>query len=210
MNILNLYAGLGGNRWYWDNCEVTAVELEDNIADQYQRFFPEDTLHRVDAHVFLEKCNLSDYDLIWSSPPCQTHSRMAISGKNRKPRYTDLSLYEEIMFLERHATGLYAVENVAPYYKPLIEPTQAVGRHRFWSNFTFEAQEIVQPSNFINLTTVEGSRKLKNWLGIEYDSNIYYQRNHCPAQVLRNCVHPLLGKQILQQARSLLHNRGII
>ena len=107
------------------------------------------------------------------------------------------------MYLEKHATGLYVVENVAPYYKPLIEPTQSVGRHRFWANFDFEAQEVEQPNNFINLTTVEGSKKLKNWLGIEYDSNIYYKKNHCPAQVLRNCVHPLLGEQILQQARLL-------
>jgi|TARA_R110000787_G_scaffold3763_7_gene14554 DNA (cytosine-5)-methyltransferase 1 len=201
MKILNLYAGLGGNRWLWKDCEVTAVELEDNIADQYQRFFPEDTLYREDAHVFLEKCDLNAYDMIWSSPPCQTHSKMAISGKNRKPRYTDLSLYEEIMFLQRHYKGRYVVENVAPYYKPFIEPSQSVGRHRFWSNFEFKAVEVAQPNNFINLTTVAGSHKLKQWLGIEYPNNIYYRNNHCPAQVLRNCVHPSIGLQILNHAR---------
>ena len=28
IKVLNLYSGLGGNRRLWDNCEVTAVELD--------------------------------------------------------------------------------------------------------------------------------------------------------------------------------------
>lgn len=35
MKILNLYAGIGGNRALWENCEVTAVELDEKIADVY-------------------------------------------------------------------------------------------------------------------------------------------------------------------------------
>ena len=50
------------------------------------------------------------------------------------------------------------------------------------------------------MTTVEGSNKLKEWLGIHYEGNIYYEGNHCPAQVLRNAVHPLVGKQIYDVA----------
>lgn len=30
--------------------------------------------------------------------------------------------------------------------------------------------------------------------------NNYYGNNHCPAQILRNCVHPKLGEQIYQAA----------
>ena len=37
---------------------------------------------------------------------------------------------------------------------------------------------------------------LMEWLGIHYEENIYYAGNHCPAQVLRNCVHPDLGLEI--------------
>lgn len=36
-----------------------------------------------------------------------------------------------------------------------------------------------------------------DWLGIHFDENIYYGKNHCPVQILRNCVHPLIGASIL-------------
>ena len=39
------------------------------------------------------------------------------------------------------------------------------------------------------------------WLGIHFEENIYYEGNHCPTQVLRNCVHPLVGEQIMRAAK---------
>ena len=48
---------------------------------------------------------------------------------------------------------------------------------------------------------VAGKLAMQDWLGIHYPENIYYGSNHCPAQILRNCVHPLLGAQILAAAR---------
>ncbi len=43
MKILNLYAGIGGNRKLWGNDhEITAVELRPEIAAVYQDFFPND------------------------------------------------------------------------------------------------------------------------------------------------------------------------
>ena len=44
MKILNLYAGIGGNRKLWKNVEVTAVEIDPNIAKIYQEFFPNDKI----------------------------------------------------------------------------------------------------------------------------------------------------------------------
>jgi hypothetical protein len=47
MKILNLYACLGGNRYKWDevaNIEVTAVELDTELARMYQERFPDDTV----------------------------------------------------------------------------------------------------------------------------------------------------------------------
>jgi hypothetical protein len=38
IKILNLYAGLGGNRKLWKNVEVTAVENNPEIAKIYQDF----------------------------------------------------------------------------------------------------------------------------------------------------------------------------
>ena len=41
MEILNLYAGIGGNRKLWgDDHEITAVEYKQEIADIYKDFFP--------------------------------------------------------------------------------------------------------------------------------------------------------------------------
>lgn len=197
--VLNLYAGIGGNRKLWYNCQVTAVEYTQKIADVYKTQHPDDEVVVADAHQYLLE-NYSNFDFIWSSPPCQSHSKMIKSGKNRKPRYPDMKLYEEILFLQHNYKGLWIVENVVPYYKPLINPTKQVGRHLFWSNFDFDVDEVKSPDNFINMTTVEGSNKLKEWLGIHYEGNIYYEGNHCPAQVLRNAVHPLVGKQIYDVA----------
>lgn len=44
IKVLNLYAGIGGNRKLWKNVDVTAVEIDENIAKIYQDFFPEDKI----------------------------------------------------------------------------------------------------------------------------------------------------------------------
>jgi len=196
--VLNSYAGLGGNRKRWTDCQVTAVEYTQKIADTYKSLYPQDDVIVADAHQYLLD-NHQNFDFIWSSPPCQSHSRMIRSGKNRKPRYPGLRLYEEILFLKHNFKGLWVVENVIPYYEPLL-PGKKIGRHLFWSNFEFDCEDIKSPGNFINKTNVEGSKALKEWLGIEYEGNIYYEGNHCPAQVLRNCVHPSIGEQIFKEA----------
>ncbi len=197
MRVLNLYSGLGGNRKHWNDCEVTAVEYTEKIADVYKSFYPKDSVVIGDAQYLLD--HYKEFDFIWSSPPCQSHSRMIRSGKNRSPRYPDLRLYEEILFLTHNFSGLWVVENVVPYYTPLVKAKQ-VGRHLFWANFEFTCTELDAPKGFINNTTVAGSEALKDWLGIHYKGNIYYEGNHCPAQVLRNCVHPKIGHSIFSQA----------
>ena len=197
MRVLNLYSGLGGNRKYWD-ADVTAVESNPQIAEVYQRLYPDDTVIVGDAHQYLLD-NFEEYEFIWSSPPCQSHSKMIRSGRNRKHRYPDLRLYEQILFLTHNHVGKWIIENVEPYYNPLIVPTQVIGRHWFWSNFEFLANDIPRPENFINLANLQGKQKLMDWLGIHYDENIYYDGNHCISQVLRNCVHPDLGQQIFSQ-----------
>ena len=75
MKVLNLYSGLGGNRKLWQDVEVTAIESEQKIADVYKTNFPEDTVIITDAHEYL-LANYDKFDFIWSSPPCQSHSRM--------------------------------------------------------------------------------------------------------------------------------------
>src|SRR3990167_10912789 len=112
VKILNLYAGIGGNRRLWgDKHEITAIEYKPEIAKIYQDFFPNDKVIVADAHQYLLE-NFWKYDFIWSSPPCQTHSIMnkinrlspypedqekmkkqIQSGGGIKPRYIKLELY---------------------------------------------------------------------------------------------------------------------
>lgn len=198
MKALNLYAGLGGNRKHWQGVEVTAVELDPKIADVYSRLYPGDNLVVDDAHQYLLD-HFSEFDFIWSSPPCQSHSRMIRSGRNRKPTYVDLSLYEEIMLLTHDFKGKWVVENVIPYYEPLIKPTAKLGRHLFWSNFPISQFDVPEFKNFINRQNLEAKKELQNWLGIHYVENIYYGNNHCPTQILRNCVHPDVGLHVFNE-----------
>lgn len=136
MKILNLYAGIGGNRKLWgDDHEITAVEYDERIADIYKENFPDDNVPVMDALEYMvSSCNY--FDFIWASPPCPTHSRARYWGWSKKdPILPDMSLYQIIIFLKHHFDGKWVVENVTPYYEPLIPPTAKVGRHLFWGNF---------------------------------------------------------------------------
>ena len=74
MKILNLYAGIGGNRKLWDNNhEVTAVEINKEVSEAYKNLFPNDTVIVSDAHEYLLD-HYKEYDFIWSSPPCPSRS----------------------------------------------------------------------------------------------------------------------------------------
>ncbi|MGL4641436.1 MAG: DNA cytosine methyltransferase, partial [Shewanella sp.] len=191
--VLNLYAGLGGNRKKWQNCQVTAVENDPRIAAVYTRLYPDDVVIVGDAHQYLLD-HFNEFDFIWSSTPCQSHSVMMRATRHDVAKYPDMSLYQEIIFLQHFFKGKWVVENVTPYYTPLILPTQRIGRHMFWSNFDFMALEVQKPKNFIQNSTLAGKKAMMDWLGIHYEENIYYGNNRCPVQILRNCVHPLVGE----------------
>jgi DNA (cytosine-5)-methyltransferase 1 len=205
MKILNLYAGIGGNRKLWsDKHEVTAVEYDPAIAAIYADLYPEDTLIVGDAHEYLTQ-HFNEFDFIWSSPPCQSHSsfrqNIGVRYRGVEPVYPDMKLYQEILFLQANAQCGWVVENVKPYYEPLIKPTAILGRHYFWSNFDISQFDVPSPKGFITAGTAKETEKLKEWLGIHYEGNIYYKNNHCPGQVLRNCVHPDLGLHVFNESR---------
>ena len=115
--------------------------------------------------------------------------------------YFDLMLYQQIIFLTHFFDGKWIVENVKPYYEPLIKPTCVMGRHYLWSNFEISPIDVPSPKCFITSGTTKEADKLKEWLGIHYDGNLYYCNNHCPGQVLRNCVHPKVGLHILNESK---------
>lgn len=198
--VLNLYSGLGGNRKHWENVEVTAVEKDEKIAKAYLENFPDDEMIIGDAHEYLLN-HFESFDFIWSSPPCQSHSKMIRSGRNRKPRYPKLDLYEQMLFLTYNKfKGKWVVENVVPYYEPLIQPTVKLGRHLVWSNFPIREIEVPKFKNMMSRQNLTAKAQLQEWLGIHYTGNIYYEGNHCATQVLRNCVHPDMGLHIFNEA----------
>jgi len=209
LKICNLYCGIGGNRKLWtpkgNEHEVTAVELDPKIASIYQDFFPNDKIVVGDAHQFLLK-HFMEFDFIWSSPPCQSHSVCNYFLKGQGIfRFPDMKLYEEIFFLKHFFKGKWVVENVKSYYKPLVEP-QTIGRHNFWSNFEIEKIDI----NYVDIGTMnrkaskESQRKaiireaqipeLIDLHGLK-DFKLKNKR-----QVLRNCVLPKIGLHVFNAA----------
>ena len=198
--ILNLYAGIGGNRKLWDevmDVDVTAVEWNEDIADIYQDFFPDDEVIVKDAHKYLKEHYEDGWDFIWASPPCPTHSRMNFLShvqEGKEIKYPDMKLWQEIIFLDNWFDGKYCVENVKTYYQPLIDCYES-GNHYLWSNF--------------NITNIEtGKNKIdirNNYEGFleektGFDLNDYDMTKKEKEKVLNNCVHPKLGKHILECA----------
>lgn len=200
MKILNLYAGIGGNRKLWNGggLEVIAVEKNRKLAKVYAEFFPDDLVITKDAHRFLLD-HYDKFDFIWASPPCQSHSRIrnsvGVHSGQVKPIYADMQLYQEIIFLNSYAKCKWVIENVVSYYKPLIKP-QYVGGHYFWSNFPINTKEIFAPmkkekgkiTDWQKLTGFDLSKFAKKRLGYRKDV------------VLKNCVDPKLGLHVLQCA----------
>ena len=211
MKILNLYAGIGGNRKLWgDEHEITAIELDPKIAKIYQDFFPNDKVIVADAHQYLLE-HYKEFDFIWSSPPCPSHSRLRkhlSMNAGSKAIYPDMKLYEEILFLQGYFKGDWVVENVVSWYEPLIKP-QLLQRHYFWSNKVIPQKEFAKDQIRLGEAGADGA----TWIQIEH-----LQKRHgftlpenAPNKrtLLRNCVSPEVGKHILS-ALSLKQDSGEI
>jgi DNA (cytosine-5)-methyltransferase 1 len=210
MKILNLYACLGGNRYKWDevtDIEVTAVEWDEELARLYQERFPNDKVIVADAHQYLLD-HYKEFDFIWSSPPCPSHSKVRMTQKTTKsfkPLYPDMKLYEEIIFLDNHFEGNYVVENVIPYYELLI-PAKKRGRHLYWTNF--------------NLPTSVNERKLDgilcemkdevNNLCKFHNYDFYkYKGKQRRDKIARNLVDYEVGKTILETALGIINKQNV-
>ncbi len=191
MKILNLYAGIGGNRKLWsDEHEITAVELNPKIADCYKKLFPNDNVIVGDAHEYLRQ-NFREFDFIWASPPCPTHSVLQMCRYyDEKLKYPDMTLYQEIIWLQKFFKGKWVIENVKPYYTPLIPPTFKMDRHYFWSSdFIFT----VQHNDEYDLIRNNFSKMAERY---GYDINLLKSYGFDCRQVLRNLVVPEIGKYI--------------
>jgi len=206
MKILNLYACLGGNRYKWgDDHEITAVEWDEELAKLYQERFPKDKVIVSDAHEYLLN-HYKDFDFIWSSPPCPSHSRARGWNTKLETKYPDMKLYEEIILLETVAKGKnprfkgkYVVENVIPYYQPLIY-AQKRNRHLYWTNFNLP--NVLSERKNPELGHV---KKELNELCAFHDYDFRkYKGKQSVVKIARNLVDYVAGKTILDTAMGIM------
>jgi DNA (cytosine-5)-methyltransferase 1 len=205
VKILNLYACLGGNRYKWgDDHDITAVEWDEELARLYQERFPNDTVVVGDAHQYLLD-HYKEFDFIWSSPPCPTHSRFNISMKTkRKMKYPDMALYQEIIFLQYYYDGKYVVENVIPFYDLLIEGSKR-NRHIYWTNFNLPniLSERKNPDLGRTKNVVDALSKFH-----DYDFRKYKGKQSIQ-KVARNLVDYEAGKTILDTVMGIRTKQNI-
>ena len=208
MKILNLYACLGGNRFKWDEVtkvDVTAVEWDEELAKLYQERFPKDKVIVVDAHQYLLE-NYRSFDFIWSSPPCPTHSRArfwGIGANGKNPVYPDMKLYQEILFLKHHFKGKYVVENVIPYYEPLIIAHKR-GRHLYWTNFNLPNN--LNDRRFAISQTKDELKNLSKFHNIDLKK---YKGKQSKIKIGRNLVDYEAGKSILETVVGIVKKQNI-
>ena len=198
MKILNLYACLGGNRYKWGNeHEITAVELDPVLCELYKERFQNDTVICTDAHKYLLD-HYKEFDFIWSSPPCPSHSRArfwASKGGLNKPIYPNMKLYQEIILLQNYYNGLFCVENVIPFYQPLI-PGKKRGRHIYWTNFAIP--EILSNRNISGIVSAKNElSKLSEIHNYDFKK---YKGSQRVVKIARNLVDYEAGKSILDAA----------
>lgn len=210
--ILNLYACLGGNRYKWDevadNLEITAVELDPEAARLYQERFPNDKVIVADAHQYLLD-HYKEFDFIWSSPPCPTHSKVRFTQKNQDfyiPEYPNMMLYQEIIFLKHHFEGKYCVENVIPYYEPLI-PGQKRGRHLYWTNFLLP-NDIAERS-MKGVMCGQSTDELRKLCDFHQYDFYQYKGEQSKTKMARNLVDFEVGKTILETALNIYRKTNI-
>lgn len=215
MKILNLFAGIGGNRTLWNGHEITSVEFNPVVVKIYRKRFPLDRILVQDVFDFLrdKNNNLNDYDFIWASPPCQSHSQMQKFNPSKitRPPIPDLTAVYGLKFwLQQNYSNFYVIENVQPYYKVPIKPTVKLGRHLFWSNFSILPK--IFPHKFLG-TNKHGkiggvmredyNHQIEKMMLIDIKKELAESfKGKKLRTVVRNCVDPKIGKYILRQVHT--------
>jgi DNA (cytosine-5)-methyltransferase 1 len=182
---------------------VTAVEWDEELARLYQERFPDDIVIVADAHQYLLD-HFKEFDFIWSSPPCPSHSRARYWSSSNydtttEAMYPDMKLYEEILFLQHYyRTGKFVVENVIPYYEPLIQAKKR-GRHLYWTNFNLPSD--LKDRRFAISQTKNELKELCKFHEINVSD---YKGNQSLVKIARNLVDYEAGRTIFETALGII------
>jgi DNA (cytosine-5)-methyltransferase 1 len=113
-----------------------------------------------------------------------------------------MSLYQEIIFLDNFFKGKYCVENVIPFYEPLISGNKR-GRHIYWTNFLLPSvltnrknPDLTRTPNIVDVLSVFH----------DYDFN-KYKGKQSKQKMARNLVDYEAGKVILDIAMGIIRKQ---
>ena len=114
-----------------------------------------------------------------------------------------MKLYQEILFLQHYYKGKYVVENVIPYYQPLIQAKKR-GRHLYWTNFNL-------PSDLGDRRfAISQTKNEMNGLCIFHDYDFRkYKGTQNKTKIARNLVDYEAGKTILDTAMGIIKKKDI-
>ena len=206
--VLDLFAGIGGTTLgiisYLESYgsepfdyEYIAIENDPEVIEAREKLFniyEGHTLYIIntDAYTFLNTTSSKEYDFIWASPPCQSHSRLNMFYNRKNP---DMRLWSLITRLQQQQIP-FIVENVEPYYREPIQHTLELGRHRFWSNkplLPFEVPERQKDWGWMGIPDWE------EYHGIESRVTSHIKDRMKRRQVLRNMTHYSISYSIIKQ-----------
>jgi DNA (cytosine-5)-methyltransferase 1 len=115
-------------------------------------------------------------------------------------------LYQEIIFLKHHFEGKYCVENVIPYYEPLI-PGQKRGRHLYWTNFLLPNEiDRKESKGIIGGQVNDEFKKLCEFHQYDFSQ---YKGEQSRTKMARNLVDFEVGKTILETALNIYKKTNI-
>lgn len=103
-----------------------------------------------------------------------------------------MRLYQEILLLKYNCTKPWVVENVVPYYPPLVVPSVKIRRHLFWSNSEISKMKDHKAPAALRSSQIPDLQAAHN-----VDLSLYAIKNK--RQILRNCVDSDLGQHVMSE-----------
>ena len=119
-------------------------------------------------------------------------------------KYPDMKLYQEIIFLDSFFNGKYCVENVIPFYQPLI-PAKKRGRHLYWTNFNLP--NILSGIKNPDFTRVKNQIKV---MSVYHDYDFYkYNGKQSRSKMANNLVYYEEGKIIFETMLGIMKQQNV-